>query len=195
MGTFCEEHSAMTQFILPEIWKRYAVVLSIHAGSSNTKISQYLAVNQRTVQKIQKDLDESNSDYEGTAAWKPYTDSSDQMRIPGFVSEIQTGIDKYPSKWIRLITRYIDVSEFDIRLVMHEDICFFPMGWERDNFLSQAMKNKKKNYTTNILDKVKLPLQPNMLWVFCQMRKISTRIRWCTYRTKMNLYWGKRNTQ
>ena len=34
-------------------------------------------INLKTVQTIQKDLDESNGDYEGTADHKPHSDRSD----------------------------------------------------------------------------------------------------------------------
>ena len=58
----------MTQFTPPEIWKQHAGLLGIHVRSSYTKISECLDVNLRTVRKIRKELDESNGDYEGTAA-------------------------------------------------------------------------------------------------------------------------------
>ena len=36
-----------------------------------------LGVNLRTVQRIQKELNESSGDYEDTITWKPHSDRSD----------------------------------------------------------------------------------------------------------------------
>ena len=41
-------------------------------------ILEYLSVNLRIVQRIQKELDESNGDYEAMAAQKPFFDRSDK---------------------------------------------------------------------------------------------------------------------
>ena len=40
------------------------------------KISECLGIKPRTVQRIQKELDDSNGDYEGMAAQKPQSDIS-----------------------------------------------------------------------------------------------------------------------
>ena len=69
----CEESSTMIPFTSPEIWKRYVVLFVIHAGSSTTKISDCLVVNPKTEQRIWKELDESNDDYEGLPARKPHS--------------------------------------------------------------------------------------------------------------------------
>lgn len=55
----------MTQLTPSEIQKWYAVLLGIRTGSSNTIIAECLGVNLRTVQRILKELDESNIDYVG----------------------------------------------------------------------------------------------------------------------------------
>ena len=52
---------------VPKIWKQHAVIGSIHARRANIKISEYLGFNLRIVLRIQKELEESNDDYEGTA--------------------------------------------------------------------------------------------------------------------------------
>ena len=62
--------------------------------------------------------DESNGDYEGTAAWKPHSDSSDKKRTPEFVGEIQAMIDSDFNQSIRSIIRDMEVYEFLIRQVV-----------------------------------------------------------------------------
>ena len=89
------------------------------------KILECLGVNLRTLQRIRKELDESNSDYEGAESRKPYSDGSDKNRTTEFVGEIQVIIDNDPSKSLRFIGRDMITSEFLIRQVVHEDIYYF----------------------------------------------------------------------
>ena len=58
----------MTQLSHPDFCYLPAVLLDIHTGSYNTKISVGLSVNMRTMQRTRKELDEAHSDYEDTAA-------------------------------------------------------------------------------------------------------------------------------
>ena len=73
-------------------------------------------------------------------------------------------IDNKPSKLIRSIVR--DMSEFLIRQVMHEDIWYFSYKIRNGQFLSQAMKEKRKDHTAKLLNKLKYSFEPNMLWFF-----------------------------
>ena len=61
--------------------------------------SRCLLVNLRTVQKIRKELNESNGDYEGTAGWKSHSGHFD-MKKTELIGEIQAMIDDDPSKSI-----------------------------------------------------------------------------------------------
>ena len=93
----------MTQFTLPEILKQHVELADIYDWSFNTNYSnesiwgQYLYTDLRltpkTMQNLWKELDESNGDYEGTAAWKSHSDRPDKKRTPEFVAEIQAMID------------------------------------------------------------------------------------------------------
>ena len=75
-------------------------------------------------------------------------------------------IDNDSSKSIRSIARNIGASEFLIRWVVHEDIQYFSYKMRKDNCLSQAMKNKRKELTAKPLNKLKHSIEPNMLWFF-----------------------------
>ena len=75
----------MAQLTPPEIWKWHAVLLGVHTVCSNTKISLCLGVNQKAVQKIQKELEESNGDYDDMAAQKPHSDCSDKKELPNLL--------------------------------------------------------------------------------------------------------------
>ena len=52
LGIVNEENSTMTPFTPLQIWKWYTVLVGILARSSNTKISQCLCANMRSMQRI-----------------------------------------------------------------------------------------------------------------------------------------------
>lgn len=80
IGTVYEKKPGpMTQFSIPDIWKRYAELLNIRVGNSNTNVSRCLGINLRTVQGIRKGLYESSADYEGRAARKTHSDRFDKI--------------------------------------------------------------------------------------------------------------------
>ena len=93
--------------------------------SSTMNISECLSVNLRTKQKIRKEFDDSNADYEGTITWKPLYDPSEKKRTSEFVEEIHAMKDNNCIKSIRLIDRDMGVSELLIKPVVHEDIKYF----------------------------------------------------------------------
>ena len=55
-------------------------------------------------------MDESNGAYEGTTAWRPHSDRSDQKRTPDFLGQIPAMINNDHSKSIRSITSDIGIA-------------------------------------------------------------------------------------
>ena len=114
-----------------------------------------MAVNLWTMQKVQKVLDESNGNYESTAARKSHSDCSEKKITPKCVGEIQAVIDNDSSKLIMSTVRDMGVSEFLIRQVS-----------EMETF-SKELTCRKTNQSTFILKWAYIILQShNMLWVF-----------------------------
>ena len=170
------------QFILQEIGKQHAVLVSIQTESSNTKISECLGVTLMTVQKIWKELDESNGAYEVTEAWKSHSYYSGKKRTAKFFDEIQAMIDNNPSKLISSIVRNMGVSEFLIRQVVHEDIWYFSYKMRKGIFITGYENTALQSFWTNS------SFPSNwMCFGFSQMRKISARIKWSTHRTTVSL--------
>ena len=64
----------------------------------------------------------SNCDYERKAALKPHSVSSEKKRTHGFAGDIQAMIDNDPSKSTMSIAWDMDLVEFLIRPVVHEEI-------------------------------------------------------------------------
>ena len=70
-------------------------------------------------------LEEFSGDYEGTTARKLHSGRSDKKRTPDFVGETQIMIHYNHCKSIRSLDWDVGVSEFLIKLVVHEDIRYF----------------------------------------------------------------------
>ena len=138
----CKESSTIMQFTPPEIRKQHTILLGIYSGCSNTKISQCLTVDLKTVQKMWKELNKSNGDYKGTTTWEFHFDNK---RTSEFLGKISTMID---SKSIRSIARDMEMSAFLIRQVVHEDVISYAR-WERDTFYSCSVSTRCTNTDEN----------------------------------------------
>ena len=89
------------------------------------------------------------------AAHIPNSDSSDEKRTPEFVFEVQAINYNDFSKSIRSKASDMGVYEFLIKQVVHEDIWYFSYKMRKGQFLSQALKDKRKDYAAKLLNKFK----------------------------------------
>ncbi|KYQ51498.1 hypothetical protein ALC60_09371 [Trachymyrmex zeteki] len=106
--------------------KRHAVIIAIHANHSDLEISQFLKVARSFVHKVRRELEASDDNVKSIAKRKKYEARSDRVRTSQFVQQVQGIIDKDPSKFIRAISRDLQVSECTIRRIVHEDIRYNP---------------------------------------------------------------------
>ena len=93
-----------------------------------------------------------------------FTDRSDMKRIPEFIDQIL--IDNDIIKTIRSIARDMWASEFLIKQFVHKDIRYFSRQIRKSQFLSQAMKDKRKDWAVKLFNKLKYNLQLNMFRLF-----------------------------
>ena len=128
---FCEESSTMIPFSSPEIYK-YCTARRSHRKHQYKDFRIFRCQSKDSAKDLKKELDGSNGDYEGTAAQKPHSDHSDKKRTSKFVGDIQAMIDNNPNGSVRSIARDMGVSEFLIRQVVHEDICYFSYKMRKD---------------------------------------------------------------
>lgn len=170
----------MEEFEPPNLWKRHGILLAIRAGRASREISEFFNISIRMVQNVRRELEDSGFDYEATAKRKTHRRRSDAVRTPDFAEEIQKVIDEDPSKSMRAIAREKGVDESVVRQVVHEDIRYFSYKMRKGQFLSQKMQEKRLKHAKKLLNKLKHPLKPNMLWFFsdeknfCQDQKINS---------------------
>ena len=81
-----------------------------------------------------------------------YSYRFDKKRTPEFVTEIQAIIDNDLNKSTRSIAIDIGISEFLIRQVVYEGIRYFSFKMRKGQFLSEAMKDKRKVRAAKLLD-------------------------------------------
>ena len=91
--------------------------------------------NMKSLLRIWKQLEESNSDYESRPSRKPHSDPSDKERTFEYVCEILAIIENFSSKSIRFIDKDMAMSELLIRVVMHEDFRYFSFKIRKGQFL------------------------------------------------------------
>lgn len=90
---------------------------------------------------------------------------SDVFRTPEFVQLVQDIVNDDASKCTRAIDTQLEVAESIIRLVVHEDL--------RYQFLSQETKRNHVTRSKRLLNKLKLPDEPDMLWFFFLTRTLT----------------------
>ena len=88
-------------------------------------------------------------------------------------------INNDPSKSIRSIARDMETSEFLIKQL------YFSFEMRKGQFLSQSMKDKRKDQGAKLLNKLKQPLQPNWFLFFsdkkdfCQDQMVNSENNCC----------------
>ena len=118
LSTVCLKSCTMTQFTLPEIWKRAVVLLSIHTEAPIRRFHNVL----RSIRGYWKEFENSSMisieiKKVQRQNKKPHSDRSDEKITPEILEEIQTMIENDTSNSIWSIARDMGVSEFLIRYV------------------------------------------------------------------------------
>ena len=130
---------------------------------------------------LEKELEESNSDYRGTAAWKHQFDCSDNKRIHKFVCAIQLMIDNDPSKSIRSIAKDMSVQVSYQASGALRHLVFLIQDEKWPVFNSRGKVLSQRFWTSSIIS------SKWTCFVISQMWKISARIREWTHRKTVEL--------
>ncbi|KAG0728693.1 hypothetical protein GWK47_031947 [Chionoecetes opilio] len=156
----------MESFTFPHLWKRHTVLMLISAGHSSSKISELLKVTEQFVRTDRRELISSDYDYEGVAERKHHSRRSDTIRNAELVTKLQTMIDEDPSQSMRSIARELHVSEGTVRKCVQEDIRYKSYKMRKGQLLSAKMQENHFKKSKRMLNKLKHPLEKDMLWFF-----------------------------
>lgn len=138
----------------------------ISAGHDNNKIAELLKVTRQFVWSVRLDLIASNYNYEAVAQRKEHSRRSDAIRDQDFVARVQGMVDNDPSKSMRAIARDLHVSEHCVRNCMMEDIRYKSYKMRKGQLLTEKMKENRLKKSIRLLNKLKSPLEPGMVWIF-----------------------------
>ena len=113
---------------------RHAVVAAIHAEHSDLDISQFLNVTRSFVHKV-RELEAPDGNVESVTRRRKHKLRLDTVRTPQSVQQVEDIINEDPSKFIRAISRDLQVSECTIRRILHEDIRYKSYVMRRSQFM------------------------------------------------------------
>lgn len=88
------------------------------------------------------------------------------IKTTQFIQQIQAIVDENPSKSIRALARDLKVSEGLVRRVVHEDLRYKSYVMRRGQFMSAQTREQRTIRGKRLLNKLKHPEAPNMLWFF-----------------------------
>ena len=148
--------------------KRHAVIVALAAPANHTDtgIANFLNVSRFFVNKVRRELECSNGDSSFVSERKKHSRRSDTVRSCEFVEELEEIIDADPTKSMREIARKINVSESTIRRAVHDDLRYKSYVMRRDQFLFAKNRENRVIRSKRLLNKLKHPEEPNMLWFF-----------------------------
>lgn len=151
---------------LTQQMKRHAVIVSLAAGHSDSEIAAFLNVARSFVFKVRRELDAASGDVATVSHRKRHCRRSDITRTPEFISSVQAAIDEDPGKSIRALGRELQVDEATIRRVVHEDLRYKSYVMRRGQFMSEKTRENRVTRAKRLLNKLKHPEEPGMLWFF-----------------------------
>ena len=124
----------------------------------------------------------------GKKSWMSHSDRSNEKGISEFVAEIQTMIVNDSNKPFSSIARDMRVSEFLIRNVDFGNSHYFSWKMRNIHFFYYRPWNTREKTVLQSL-RINLSIRFNRTcFTFSQMRKNSTKIRWWTHRTTVDLH-------
>ena len=146
--------------------KRYAIIVSLAAGHTDSEIAAFLKVVRSCVFKIRSELKAAGGDVAAVAERKRHCQRSDCIRTPEFVNSVQAAIDENPGKLMRALTNELEVDKSTIRHVAQEDLHYKSYVMQRGQFMSDRSKVNCLTRAKRLLNKLKHPEKPGMIWFF-----------------------------
>ena len=165
--------SSMEDYKVTQEMKRHVVIIAICAKHTDLEISNFLNCARSFVHKVRRELEASASDVETIAKLKRHEECSDITRNTQFVQQVQKIVHESPSKSMGAIARDLNVSEGLIRRVVHEDLRYKSYVLCRGHFMSAQTRNQRLIRGKRLLNKLKHPVVPNMLWFFSDKRNLT----------------------
>ena len=146
--------------------ERKAVLFAICAGHNNATIAKFFDLTMTWVWKVRNQLEKSGGDYEAVAKRSNHQRRSDCLRTVKFTNRVKNAIDKDPGKSMCMIAKDTRMSEALIRRCVSKDLRYKSYKMKKGQLLTAKAKEKRLKHCQKLLNKLKHPLQRNMIWFF-----------------------------
>ena len=116
--------------------------------------------------KVRNQLEKSGGDYEAVAKRSDHQRRSDCLRTAKFINCVKNAIDKDLGKLMRAIAKDMRTFEALIQRCVSEDLRYKSYKMKKGQLLTAKAKEKRLKHCQKLLNKLKHPLQLNMIWFF-----------------------------
>ena len=157
------------EFQFSERDRRCAVLqFLVHTNfnATNSTISNSLGIPNQTVSDIRKALKESGDVKEVLERKSKSKEDARKVRDPAFIAKVQNMIDVDPTMSCRRISAELNTSPFTVNQTIKEDLKCKSYRRQTGQLLTEATKERRVLKSLRLLNKLKSPKQPGMLWFF-----------------------------
>ena len=141
-------------------------MLSTDPSYNNKTITSTLKMQIRTVQRLRAQLNASDDPLEVVEQKPMAEDTARKTRTKEFIEKVQAIIDETPQQPIRLIARDLGVLHTIVNARVKEDLKCSSFRRQTSQILTEKTNNLWLIKSVRLLNKLKHPKKPNMLWFF-----------------------------
>ena len=142
------------------------LMLSTDPSYDNRTIASTLKMQTRTVPCLRAQLNASDDPLEVVERKPKAEDTARKTRTKDFIEKVQEIIDDTPQRPIRQIARDSGVSHTTVNACVKEDLMCRSYRRRTSQILTETTKNLRLIKSVRLLNKLKHPKKPNMLWFF-----------------------------
>ena len=142
------------------------LMLSTDPSYDNRTIASTPKMKIQTVQHLRAQLNTLDEPLEVVEQKPKAEDTARKTRTKEFIEKVQAIIDETPQRPIRQIARDLGVSHTTVNACVKEDLKCRSYRNQTSQILTQKTKNLRLIKSVRLLNKLKHPKKPNMLWFF-----------------------------
>ena len=168
-STMAKGFGCLAEIMWTEEERRSAVVMIlIRKGDilGDSDIADLLGVDRRRVNELRKALKETRDPRKVISRAPKAPMAARKARSQEFINNVRDIMETTPDRSFRSIAKDLNVSDFTIRQCVNEDLRCKSYRLQTGQFLSEGMKNRRLEKSVKLLNKLKHPKDPDMLWFF-----------------------------
>ena len=144
------------------------VMILVRKGDSlgDGDIADLLGVDRRRVNELRNALRETGDPRKVISRAPKAPMAARKARSHEFIDNVRDILEATPDRSFRSIAKELNVSDFTIRQCVNEDLRCKSYRLQTGQFLSEGMKNRRLVKSVKLLNKLKHPKDPGMLWFF-----------------------------